>query len=256
MQRNAQALLVASAAIVLAVTACITEPTSRPPSVAVAPASAAPTETAVPAATAEAQLRTITTSGTGSVSVAPDLLVARLGVEVRNENLSAALKEASDRIDAVTRTLTDAGISLEDVNTAFFNVRQEPADFREPDPENFVFVVSHILSVKIRAVEQAGEIVSAATDAGANRVDEISFTIEDDGPARSEARAKALEQARSHAQELAGKSGSTLGDFLAIVEGGATISPFPSGRDQGGGGGFQPGQLEVTVSVTVQYEVQ
>ena len=235
MHKNAQALFVASAVIVLTVTACITEPTTRPPSVAVAPASAAPTETAVPAATAKPQPRTITTSGTGSVSVAPDLLVARLGVEVRNENLSAALEEASDRIEAVTRILTDAGIALEDISTSFFNVHQEPADFREPDPEDFIFVVTNILAVKIRAVEQAGEIVSAATAAGANRVDEITFTIEDDGPARSEARAMALEQARLHAQELADKSGSILGDFIAIAEGGATIGPLPSGRFQEGG---------------------
>lgn len=239
MRRSTTTVLVLAATALLTLTACINVPTE----------------------VREPETRAISTSGTGRVSVTPDLLVARLGVDVRDRNLGVAIEQASNRIAAVTQSLMDAGVAEEDISTSRFTVNQIAVNPRELSQDDLIFQVRNIVAVKIRDVSRAGAIVSDAVDAGANRVESVTFTIEDDEAARSEARTKAVEKARANAQELANAAGATLGDVLTISEGGGGVIPFAAPRAAfsqavGGDVGIQPGQLDVTVSVTVRYEIE
>ncbi len=239
MRRRNMTVLILAATALLALTACVN----------------------VQAATPEPETRAISTSGTGRVSVTPDLLVARLGVDVRDRNLGVAIEHASNRIAAVTQSLTGAGVAEEDISTSRFTVNQIAVNPREPSQDDLIFQVRNIVSVKIRDVSRAGVIVSDAVEAGANRVESVTFTIEDDVAARSEARTKAVEKARANAQELANAAGATLGDVITISEGGGGAVSFAAPRAVfsqavGGDVGIQPGQLDITVSVTVRYAIE
>lgn len=218
---------------------------------------------AAPARADDEPTRIITVSGTGRASMTPDLLVAQLGVEARNEDLGEAIDSVTTASNAVRDALLQAGVDREDLRTARFNINQVPRDPRNPSENDTVFLVSNILSVKIRDVDAAGDVVSAAVDAGANRVDNINFTVEDDAEARSEARRLAIEQARRHAEELADASGTRLGEILAIAEGvSGPIRPLPEGRGgaalafDAGVPDFEPGQAEIVVTVAVEYELR
>jgi uncharacterized protein YggE len=205
----------------------------------------------------------IVVTGTGEVQGAPDLGVVTLGVEVRDEDLQTALDQVNEIMSDVTDAISDEGIDDEDMQTQAFDVRQEEP--RDPETGELTgdtsFVVSNLLNVHIRDIDQVGEIVGAALDAGANRVVDLNFALEDLAGLRSQARRLAAENARDKAEELAQALGVTAGPPLQIRES-AAVSPqieaFEAEAALGRGGGpvISPGQLSVRAQVSVTFRLE
>jgi uncharacterized protein YggE len=114
-----------------------------------------------------------------------------------------------------------------------------------------------MLEVTVRDVEKAGEVLDGVVAAGANQVYGVSLTVSDDQKWLSAAREKAMADARSRAEELAGLAGVELGDVLSVSEviGGGSMMAFAE-RGMGGGGGIAPGELEMSTHVQVTFTVQ
>ena len=70
-----------------------------------------------------------------------------------------------------------------------------------------------------------GELLDEAVNAGANSINGVTFSVDDQTAAASEARGLAVEDARTKAEELAAAAGLTLGSVVSIAEG--TRSPMP-----------------------------
>lgn len=205
--------------------------------------------------------RTVSVSGQGEVSVRPDTGLANVGVEVRNEDLDTAVSEASEQVDSITAAVMDLGVAEEDIQTANFSIRPEYRHDEGETRELTGYVVQHDLNVKVRELEQTGDVVSAAVDAGANVVNNVAFIVDDPGDAVSQARERAVEEARTKAEELAELTDSSLGPVVNISESSQTPRPGPVPVEEAEDGaradvGFQPGQSVVSVSVNVTWELQ
>jgi uncharacterized protein YggE len=75
------------------------------------------------------------------------------------------------------------------------------------------------LRVTVRDTDQLGELLDAAVNAGANSIYGVTFYVDDQTAAASEARVEAVEDARTKAEELASAAGMTLGPMVALSEG-------------------------------------
>jgi len=64
-----------------------------------------------------------------------------------------------------------------------------------------------MINVTIRDINQIGEILAAVTEAGANNIYGVNFTVSDPAALEAEARAEAMADARSRAESLAKLSG-------------------------------------------------
>ena len=71
----------------------------------------------------------IRVTGTGTVSVAPDLATLRLGVETTAESADEARREASTTMNAIMDVLRARGIEDSDVQTAHFSIEPEYHDW-------------------------------------------------------------------------------------------------------------------------------
>jgi uncharacterized protein len=207
---------------------------------------------------------TVSVSGHGSVNVPPDTASVNIGVDVIKPTLGEAQDTATAQATAVIEALEAAGIAAEDIQTEFFSVNILRDYSENADPTLITgFEIINQLRVTVRDTDQLGELLDAAVNAGANSIYGVTFYVDDQTEAASEARVEAVEDARTKAEELAAAAGMTLGPVVAISEGTTPlVSPV---YDMGRGGGMaaaeaavpvEPGSTTVAVDVTMTFELQ
>ena len=205
----------------------------------------------------------ISVSGSGSVSVTPDIARIDVGVEVTAETVAAARGQAADAMDAVMAALEDNGVDEADVKTRFFNIYPQYNHRNERAPEIVGFMVSNQVTVTVRDIDSVSDVLDATIAAGGDavRVNGITFTVEDPEQFLDQARADAIANARKRAETLADAAGISLGPVRTISEstsfvGAQRFLAVPEAAFDGGGAtSISPGEQELTVHVSVVYEV-
>ena len=173
--------------------------------------------------------KTITVTGTATSSIDPDLLRIQFGVEVQSKTAKEAIDANAAAMNDVVNAVKKLGITEDELSTSSFNIF--PVYDSITDPKTGVYVrseligyrVSNILTVETTKLSMAGNIIDAATQAGANRVDGVSFTlspqkqlsVQDDliGNAVENAKAKAEKALAPLDQKIIGVKFVSLSDF-------------------------------------------
>lgn len=205
---------------------------------------------------------TIMVSGVGTASGEPDVAYVEIGVETIDADLSAAFDSANAQITAVIDAIVGMGIAREDIQTTYLNVYQE--DIYDPNTGvntgEFRFHVQNFVRVTVRNIDQVGEVVTTGVNAGANRVNGLTFGILDQTAIASEARLDAVADARQRAQELAAAFGMQIGELVYVEEiVGSNVYPVAYGR----GGGMdiaqsvpvEGGQLQLSIQIEAVFEL-
>ena len=201
----------------------------------------------------------IRVTGSGKVTATPDIARVRLGVETFDRDVETAVAENNRRADAIIEALKALGIEEKDIQTTSFSISPQ-RDFRGEPPYPIVgFTVRNVIAVKVREIESVGTALQKAIDAGANNVEGVAFDVDDPTPLRAEARTKAIEDAKSRAEALAEAAGVRVGKAVRITELSVSIPPvFRGGFDEAVGAvevPVQPGELEISVTVEVLFEI-
>ncbi len=209
--------------------------------------------------------RTITVVGEGKVRIKPDIAQATIGVEVIKPTVKEASKGARDTMEAVLKALKEQGVDEKDIQTSGFSVWAERPYGPEGPSEEILYHVSNQVAVTIRDLDTVETVLGATIEAGANSIYGVTFSLADPGQVESEARKKAVDDARAKAQELATLNGVKLGDVVSVSEvvgsrGGYYAAGFPRAVavEMGGGGGgpIAPGELELTMQLEIVYAAQ
>ena len=189
----------------------------------------APSVAAQATPSSDETMRTIAVTGTGIVSVKPDIATVTVGVTESNESLEAAQNAVIDALSAMMKTVTDAGIAEKDVVTSGYNVSPIP---NYDSDGNYIGVkgyqVSSSLTITVREIDSVGSLLDAVVKAGANQVWGISFSVDDPSKPASEARKAAVADARQKADELATAAGAVVTGVVSIVE---SSSPSPKAME-------------------------
>lgn len=186
--------------------------------------------TAAPTGGAEVEERTISVSGTGTVSGEPDQVTVRLGVESTAETANAAMSQNSEQMQAVIDALTGAGIPRDQIQTQTVQLRPQ-YETPEPEPgqprrqELVGYLARNIVEVRSEDLGAIGDLLDAAAQAGANRMEGISFEVTNAQELLSEARELAWEDAQAKAEQLVDLAGAALGEVQSISE--STRGPQP-----------------------------
>lgn len=219
----------------------------------------------------------LSVSGEGSITASPDVVVIQLGVETRSQDAKAAVEEANKRVQLLISNLRGRGIAQADMQTSDFSVNYEvpPMPYPPPPPEprdltkaapeavkpapRGEFRVNNTLRVKIRNVEQTGELLGLAIDGGANNIWGITFTVDDPKPMREQARAEAVADALRKAQQLASASGVKLGRVLSIDDqemgGGGPVMMDARANLKSAAVPVEAGSVELTHRVLMRFEL-
>jgi uncharacterized protein len=210
--------------------------------------------------------RTVTVVGEGKVKIKPDLAQANIGVEVRKPTVKEASAEAKKVMEQVFKTLKAQGIEDKDIQTSGFNIWVEappaPMDASASSQGQSVYHVTNVVMVNIRDLDKVGTILDAAIESGANSMYGVTFSLADPSAIQSEARKKAVANAKAKSDELAGLTGVKVGEVVSVSEIiGSTgymprVAEMASSSMGGGGSSIQPGELEISTQLQLVYAIQ
>jgi hypothetical protein len=207
-------------------------------------------------------IRSISVTGTGRVKAEPDVADVNLGVTKQGEDAKSASGEAATTMDAVIGALLAAGIAEADIQTTTLSL-YPIYDYDESPPDIEGWEASNQVNVTVRDIESVGDVVDAATAAGATNVNGITFRVDDPTAAEATARSAAVADARTKADQLAADAGVNIIGIVSISEsGGQAPQPIFMARsemafDAAGAAATPvlPGQVELSISVFIQYEI-
>lgn len=204
----------------------------------------------------------VRTTGTADIKVTPDEVMVRVGVERQ----SAKARTAKDAVSATSRKILDAlktlGVEDKDVQTAYLYL-QPMIDYRN-GVRITNFTAEQSLSVKLRDISKLDDVMDAVIAAGANRIDGIEYQSSELRKYKDQARDEAVKAAREKADALANGLGNQVGKTYSIDEmqqsGGfypmaGLVANVSMEATKARGPSTAPGQLTVTASVTVAFEL-
>lgn len=198
----------------------------------------------------------IVVSGTGQVSIAPEIATLEVGVSLTGPDLAQARDAAATKIGAATSYLANAGVAGTDIATTRLNVHTS----FDRDVRQQTHHVSSGVQATIRDLDAAERIVNDLfTEIGDGlTMNGLTFGVEDATTGRSEAIELAFEDARDKAVQLARLAGVSLGPVLAISEseGGYQGQPMMA-RSQMARGDIPitGGQLDQQATITVRWAI-
>ena len=126
--------------------------------------------------------RLISVTGTAMTSIDPDLLVVTFGVEIQEETAKQALDTNSKTMNEIIKAIKSTKIVEDEINTSRFNIHPVYEGYEDPltkrwKQELVGYKVTNTVTVETSKLDLAADIIDRAVTSGANRVDNVSFTL-------------------------------------------------------------------------------
>lgn len=204
---------------------------------------------------------TFQVSGEGKVSAIPDVAIVNAGISVNGTTVKLAQDQMNTVINKVSEAIKKLGVDSKDIKTTNYNINPD-YDYFGNTQRIKGYSASTNLSIKVRAVDKANDVIDQATANGANQIGGISFDIDDKTKLENEARQKAVAVAKSKAENAAKIAGFKLGRIINYSENQSGYpGPIPmmarvDMKAQGSSTEVQPGSTDITVTVTLSYGIQ
>lgn len=206
--------------------------------------------------------RTVTVTGSGTASGAPDLAVAHLRADTPRSSAADAVGAAQECVDRVRAVLREAAGDLRAESTTL-SLHAEESWHVDPRTgqnlrERTGFRAGHGLRVEVPDVARLGAVLTAVLTAGGDdlTLDRVDHDVADPSALRDRARAAAWDDARHRAALHAEAAGSGLGAVVEVVEHG-TGEPGPvAARGMAAMAAevsVEPGGVDVVVQVRVTW---
>ncbi|MBV8150536.1 MAG: SIMPL domain-containing protein [Candidatus Eremiobacteraeota bacterium] len=199
----------------------------------------------------------ISASGTGSVSLPPNVATVSSSVETFAEGADEAIADNNARYERILGALLKLGVARNDIALAYYNVNYNPRPPSGPNPgERYGYTVSRSFSVKVRRIGDTGRVSDACLGSGATSVDGVAFGLSDPTVARTQAAAKAVAEARANAIAVAQAAGLHIVGIKRLELVGGPLPPSPVPLMRAAAVAKEPTQFDQSnVSVTVSVNV-
>ena len=216
----------------------------------------------------------INVSGYGEAFGAADIATFNFSVMSEKSTVAAAQTEATNKINAITKYLKDAGVADKDIQTTDYSVNPQYDYVSQACSGGYCpggrqvlrgYQVRQTTSIKVRDLTEAGDLLAGVGSKGATEVSGLNFTFDDPNKLQNDARGEAIADAKQKADELAKQLGVTLVRVVSFNEnGGGYPGPMYSKAVGMGMGGdvaqsapeISVGQNKVTSNVSVTYEIR
>lgn len=211
-----------------------------------------------------ATANTITFTGEGKVLAKPDVAIVDFAIVTEANDSKTAQDKNSAKSKTVVEFLKKQGIEDKDIKTNGYNIYPQYRYPQNGRPDISGYTVNQTIQVKIRDLDKVSSVLDGVVGAGVNQVNNLQFTIDNPEKLKAEARAKAIDAAKAKADELKGQIGVKIGRIVNFSEnvGGYVIpmmyanKAMDSGIGGGGGPSVPTGENEITVDVTLTYQIK
>lgn len=200
---------------------------------------------------------TVDVSGEGTVTVVPDQVTITVRVE-HEGNHPKEVKQMNDRVvNDVFQYVKKAGIDEKYVKTEYLNLNKN-YDYNK---KTYSFVANQTISIQLKDLSKYESLMNGLLETGINRINGITFSSSQASQLESEARIKAIQQAKLKATEYATALGQTIGKAVHISEFQNVQNPVPMYKsalmmsDSEGSQTMAPGEMEIKLMVQVSFEL-
>ncbi|HUG96859.1 MAG TPA: SIMPL domain-containing protein, partial [Nitrososphaera sp.] len=200
---------------------------------------------------------TVSVTGTAMEKVEPDRVMATFAVETMDEAAGDALRANSEAMNAVLAALEEAGVEENETHTAYFSI-YPTYNYTEFGAQELTgYTVTNSITVGSSNLTNVSDWIDAAVNAGANRVDSLSFTLSEERlddirggltqDAIDNARGKADALAQALDVEITGVKSASLFDFNSPPVMPLSVS-FAAGAAESIAMPITPGEQTVTAT--------
>ena len=154
--------------------------------------------------------RTITVTGTGKVTLTPDIAYISIGVHTENASAKQAVSQNTTQAQAVIAAIKGFGVADKDIQTTNFSINPQQQTDANGKVTGITYVVDNTVYVTVRDLTKLGDLLDSTVNAGANNINSIQFDVADKTGALSQARLAAVADAKKQADELTKATGVAL----------------------------------------------
>jgi len=224
-----------------------------------------------------AAVNTITVSGEGEVFAVPDIATFSFSVTEDAKVASDAEKAATDKMNAAIAYLKGQKIADADIKTTDYSLNPTYeysntvcTQYACPPSKQTLtgYEVSQTVEVKVRDTSKAGDILAGVGSLNVKNISGLSLTIDDQKAVDSQAREKAISDAKAQAEKLASDLGVSLVRITSYNEDGNYPRPIYYAKSMAmdsasGSAAAAPaapaiptGQNKIVSNVTITYEIR
>lgn len=159
--------------------------------------------------------------GRAQAETPPDFAAIEIGVQSRGPTPSAALDAASQAARGTIAVAREVGVPEADIGTSAVTLQPATKTVRGPDgsvreqPDGYV--AANRVRVRLADMGKLGDLMRRALDAGANRIEGISFGLRDPAGVDAAVQVAAMRDARAQGERLAEAAGVRLGPAVSIA---------------------------------------
>jgi len=210
----------------------------------------------VAAQTTTSPPRTITATGTATVSAKPDQAMVDIGVTTQATTASdASTQNATLTTSVITamQVVLGQGATIQTIDYSL-----NPVYSTGNNPTIIGYQVSNVVEATLTDLTLIGKVIDVSIAAGANRVNGIRFGLQNQDPVQAQALKQAAASALSQAKSIAAGLGVGTGNILRATEG-VTSAPVPVVVGVAAAAPSTPietGPIQVQGTVTVEVAIQ
>lgn len=217
------------------------------------------------------QQDTISVSGSHLLMVAPDEAEVLVRVQTLEDTAAISQQKNKEISTKVIEALKAQGITTDSISTEQYNLfKKEDYVYDKETGESTTkfkgYELDHVIKVKVSDISKIGTIVDSSVEAGANGVDSVIFKLSKDKEKsiKTQVLGVAIQNAKDKANIMATQLGIKIDKPINVYESYYSIQPYNSYNSQkvgeailaDGGTMITPGNVEVSMSVSVVYKIK
>lgn len=203
----------------------------------------------------------ISVTGEGKVMVVPDEAKITIGVENSGADATEVKKKNDATVDAVIKYLKSIKLPEKDYQTqrVYLNRQQ---DYKT---KKYTFTASQTISIHLKDLSKYNIIMEGLVDAGVNNIQGVEFLSSKLEQHQSEARVKAVQDAKKKAADYSGALGQKLGRALLVSDNSqnnyvpvmrSAMFDMSGGAESASNETLAIGEITVTANVTINFALE
>ncbi|RWX01539.1 SIMPL domain-containing protein [Flavobacterium cerinum] len=201
----------------------------------------------------------ISVSGEGKISVVPDRADITVGIENIGADAAEVKKKNDATVDAVIKYLKSIKLPAEDYQTQRVSLNRN-YDYTK---KKYSFVATQTIVIRLKDITKYDAMMIGLVDAGINSIQGIEFKTSKQAEYESEARVKAVAQAKLKANDYAGALNQKVGKAIVVTDNTQTYYPrmmsaMKIESDSAAGAQRETlaiGEINVTANVSISFEL-
>lgn len=214
----------------------------------------------------EVQKNIVSVVGKGELAIKPDIVYLSIGVTTTADTAQEAQKGTAAKIAKLTALFkTTWGIADKDIQSTQFYVQPNYVYNEKEGQQVKGYNAQHTLKISYRDLTKVGQLLDAASTAGANNIGNASFAIEDPSAFEAQVIEKAMLNADVKAAAIAKAAKRGLGQVVTVIQSDDGNNPViymesakmaNASADSAAGSSVEPGEVKVTTQLSVTYELK